>query len=119
MDSEALLFTDENMSVKAIIMRGDIRVTNEWHLITGFGGNGMKCEELNVDRPGNPPPPEPVRGDFVVLDDPDYPQQLQGTPIGRIEDVRRREDQPKRYDIRIAPLRAADLLHTVMIVTKP
>jgi cell shape-determining protein MreC len=57
-------------------------------------------------------------GDLVTLDEPDWPQIVQGLPLGRVTAIVPRADAPLYAQIRIEPPKNLLLLREVMVVVK-
>jgi hypothetical protein len=115
-ECEVMLLTDPAMRVQADIVRDagtSITDKNRTCIVQGMGANQMRTQDVDVDRGGLP---EPARGDFVRLVDRSWPMALQFMSIGVLDEVRVREDQAKRYDLRIVPLRPVTSVRTVMVV---
>jgi cell shape-determining protein MreC len=119
-DCQVRLLTDQQMVVKADIVRPDgTLVTPERCTVVGLGGNQMQCTTVGVPQLNLlPTPPTPSKGDMVRLVDPSFPANTQFLLIGFIDSAAPRQDQALRYDIRISPPRPITALKTVMIVTK-
>ena len=59
-------------------------------------------------------------GDWVVLDDGDWPQELQGMPLGRVERVGPRPQSPGWSDVTVRPrVNAGQLTSAMVMLRKP
>ena len=84
-------------------------------LVRGDGGGTLVCEMINL---ADAATYHLHAGDWVMLDDPDWPVHLQNYRIGRIVSIGKRKDGPLFAEIRIRPYSDLKKLREVMVLTK-
>jgi cell shape-determining protein MreC len=83
--------------------------------VSGMGNGTMAAKMLHMDDVENAGLKE---NDWVVLDDREWPEVLQGWRVGRIVSISPRRDAPGFADIRIAPATNLMQLREVMVMNK-
>lgn len=84
-------------------------------VLAGQGRNTMVIRTLTADDVRNA---QIAIGDYVVLNDPTWPQDLQGQPLGYITSISPRRDQPLWVDIRVEPTTQLMHLDYVLVLNK-
>jgi cell shape-determining protein MreC len=92
-----------------------IRLYKDAVLVRGNGDGTMVCDMISMAKAAE----DGIRaGDWVMLDDPDWPPDLQHRRIGKITSVDKRPGYPLFAEIRIRPESDLKKLKEVMILTK-
>ncbi len=127
LECEVRLVSDPLMKTQAQIIRPFVQtgtgpvlqnyaVTAELCLVRGLGNGQMLIDNVDTIAKITNQPVTPVKGDLVCLTDGSWPAKVQHMVLGQVETVGLRQDQPMRYDIRIAPRIAVSAQRTVMIL---
>jgi hypothetical protein len=120
--SQVMLVTDLGFRVRACF--------GQWHrnsddqvefviidtppvLVEGSGHGTMMVRSLTVEQAK-----KLSRGNWVVLEERDWPARLKHQPLGKIEQIGRRRDAPQYAEIRIEPDSNLLNLREVMVMTK-
>lgn len=84
-------------------------------LVKGVGGGEMVIAmqvKAALDKAGVKP------GTWVLIQDPEWPPELQGFRLGVVQDVKTRRDSPLHADVRVRPPTELRRLGRVMVMTK-
>lgn len=84
-------------------------------LVQGVGNGAMRIRMLSMREVKSA---ALEVGDWVVLNDADWPAILQGYRLGRISSIRELSEQPQFADIRVQPYSDLIALREVMVMTK-
>ena len=127
LECEVRLASDPRSQIQAQIVRPrmqapggpgpvqDLAVTGELCLSKGLGDGQMLIDNIDaIDR--NSSLPIPQKGDLVYLTDGSWPAKVQHMVFGQVQSVALRENNPLRYDIRLAPRLPVAAQRTVMIL---
>ena len=94
-------------------------------VVEGAGGNTLKVAKTNltmddVKKNGllDASSGKVVEGVWAYVDDPEWPQVLAGVPVGQIERIAAREDNPLFADVTLRPATNLGRLREVLVVTK-
>lgn len=88
-------------------------------LVRGMGQGMMVCEMAHMAEVTQWGGGRGLRpGDWALLNDPDWPAQLQARRIGKVVSVGKRKDAPLFAEIRIRPETDLKRLREVMVLTK-
>ncbi len=80
-------------------------------LVKGLGNGEMICESVVTDTPLQPLP-----GDRVQLNDPNWPAKVQYMVLGDVTAVGRNDKQLLRYELKISPRVSPSSIQSVLIV---
>ena len=84
-------------------------------LVEGVGRDTMIVRGLSMDQSKSS---GIALGNWVILAEPDWPENLQGQPLGRVVKIGRPPDAPLFAEITIEPQTNLSMLREVMVVTK-
>jgi cell shape-determining protein MreC len=91
-----------------------VRLNKGAFLVLGYGNGIMVCQMISVADVKN----YGIRvGDWVMLDDPDWPHDLQNRRIGKVVSIDKRPGSPLYAEIRIRPESDLKKLKEVMVLT--
>ncbi|MEI7765897.1 MAG: rod shape-determining protein MreC [Phycisphaerae bacterium] len=92
---------DSSMKITASVIRREadkIVVIAEVCMVHGVGNGMLGSDTLSASLRV-----PPQAGDWITLQDNEWPKAIQGAVVGQVESVARREDQQLRYELRIKP----------------
>ncbi len=120
--SQVMLVTDPGFRIRASFGQFRRKPNNEIEfvetetppvLVEGIGRGAMMVRSLTVEQAK-----KLSKGNWVVLNERDWPARLKGQPLGKIIQIGRRRDAPLYADIRIEPDSNLSNLREVMVMTK-
>jgi cell shape-determining protein MreC len=126
--AQVRLVTDPGMRVSAVFARllvdeatGKLRLTplkTSPVLVEGLGDGAMRCATALTVAELEAEDVKLHAGDWVLLEDNEWDERVQGRLLGRVARVARQNAAPLYADIRIEPTKNLSRLREVMVLTK-
>lgn len=121
--AQVRLITDKNFRLRGSFglfrRRGNqiefARLEAPTALLEGAGDDAMLIRGLPLDTARSA---HLAVGDWVILSEPDWPDVLQGQPLGKVTKISPRPDAPLFAQIRVEPQSNLSRLREVMVMTK-
>jgi hypothetical protein len=92
-----------------------VRIATPQPLVEGIGNGQMRIRNLPLEQVRSA---SLAAGDWLVLSDPDWPANLDGYRIGRVEVITAASDAPGFADVRLRPERELLRLREVMVMNR-